>query len=93
MILFSIIWLESKNKEMEGHLPKANPCAYHNIFVNKVLCVPLGLVNVRVSTEPWPKHPKLKRKKEEEEGEHLFLIFDILYSLHLTFSLNFKRKF
>ena len=35
----------------QGHLPKANPCAYRATRASKVLRVPLGLVDVCVSQE------------------------------------------
>ena len=44
----------------QSHLPKVKPCAYHGTCASRVLCVPLGLVEVRVSTERWPGHTRLK---------------------------------
>ena len=35
----------------QGHLPKAKPYAYRGTHASKVLRVPLGLVEMRISTE------------------------------------------
>ena len=48
---------------------------------SRVLCVPLGLVEVCVSTERWLGHPRLKKKKKKKKGDKscnsLFNILDL----------------
>ncbi len=48
----------------QGYLPKAKPCVYRGTRASRVLRVPLGLVEVRVSMECWPGHPRLLKKKK-----------------------------
>ncbi len=49
----------------QGYLLKAKPCAYRGTRASRVLRVFLGLVEVRVSTECWPGHPRLKIKNKK----------------------------
>ena len=53
-------------KSPQGHLSKTKPCAFRDTCASRVLRVPLGLVEVRVSTERWPGHPRLSKKKNSE---------------------------
>jgi hypothetical protein len=52
-----------------------------------VLRVSLGLVDVRVSTEHWPGHPKLKKKKKKKKLSPQLHCYQLLF-LFLIVSQN-----
>jgi hypothetical protein len=47
--------------------------------VSRVLRVSLGLVEVRVFIERWPRHSRLKKKEKKSSNEITNVIFDIGY--------------
>ena len=61
--------IEGSREKMspQDHLPKSKLCVYCSTRASRVLRVPLRLVEVRISTECWPGHPKLSKKKKRDK--------------------------
>ena len=65
----------------QSHLFKVNLYAFRDTCASRVLRVPLRLVEVNISSQRWPEHPKFKNKNKKLIHAHYQYTSSILHTL------------